>query len=487
MRPTRAGVGPHRPRRLRGPQRLVPTAALLLLSACGARTGVGAWEEVPTADGSAPTDGLAEAGPAEGGLREGGLREGGPLEDASPPWDGGPDDGALPDGPDADLPDGCVDVPWDDVVRVPLALLPEALDVAYVVDTSQSMTHDLPRVVAAARELTRAFRPMARSVRFSVAGFHEMPVRPFAEATDGPLTALSPLTADVAAFEASLGTLVAGGGGDDPEAALPVLHHVLTGAALRGVYEGAERVWIPEPPRCPDGTFGAVCFRDDALRLVVVMTDAPMHGGPGNFAPYLPALRGTDVPAFDDVVAAARERRVGIAGLLSVRGGPWYAYARPHLEALARETGMVDASGAPIVVEYDARRDLGEAVAVLARGVEDARRFDLALALEDADADDGFDALAWVEAVAVVAASPPGGVTAIDPGGRRVLGARPGTTLTVALRLRIPDPPPPRPWPRRLRLRLALQALPGVAVPPTLRLGARTVELALPGASCEAP
>jgi hypothetical protein len=477
---TRLRAGASNLRRRLAAVALVATCTAGSVAGCGARTGVDAQEGAHDADARGP-----DAGPSEGGATEAGSPEGGSDDDAANPGDGGADDGAVLDG---GLPDGCVDVPWRGTVRVPLAiaLLPEALDVAFVIDTSHSMRADLPRAIAAARDVARAFRPMARSVRFAVVGFREMPVPPFsAPTTVGPLTALTPSTGDVASFEAALRGLEACCGGDDPEAALPVLHHVLTGAALGGVYEGAERTWIPEPPPCPEGAFGAVCFRLEALRLAVVMTDAPMHGGPGNFAPYLPALRGTEVPAFDEVVAAARDRQVGITGLLSVRSGPWYAYARPHLEALARETGMVDTAGAPIVVEYDARRDLGEAVAVLARGLDDARRFDLGLSLDDADPDDGFDALAWVQSVTVVAASPADGVTAIDFERRRILGARARSTLVFELLLRIPEPAPPRPWPRRLRVRLALLTLPGIAVPSGLSLGARIVDVPLPGERCD--
>jgi len=125
-------------------------------------------------------------------------------------------------------------------------------------------------------------------------------------------------------FQAQSGVnlLSAGGGGDTPEGDVPSLWQVATGSGRVGA--------------CPGGTFGYPCFRSTAVPIVVLITDAPFHNGPGGSNP----AGYTDYNTMRDAVVAARIRVIGVA----VGGAP-----AGDLTAIALDTGAVDAGGGALV------------------------------------------------------------------------------------------------------------------------------------------
>ena len=75
------------------------------------------------------------------------------------------------------------------------------------------------------------------------------------------------------------------------------LNNVVTGS---GMYFGTTKRGIPPRIDCPAGTWGYPCFRDSAIPVVILFTDAMMHNGPdNNHYPYtaskLGLTRGTDM------------------------------------------------------------------------------------------------------------------------------------------------------------------------------------------------
>jgi len=64
--------------------------------------------------------------------------------------------------------------------------------------------------------------------------------------------------------------LPSNGGADGPESQVESLYQIATGEGLGS--------WVPAyaGPDC----VGAPCFREGALPIIVMFTDAPMHNGP---------------------------------------------------------------------------------------------------------------------------------------------------------------------------------------------------------------
>jgi hypothetical protein len=80
------------------------------------------------------------------------------------------------------------------------------------------------------------------------------------------------VTTDVAAAQTAVNAMSAGGGGDEPEADIQSMYHILTGAAVTAL-----AAHTPAP-----GTFGGVDFRPGSLPVVVNITDAHWHDPSGS-------------------------------------------------------------------------------------------------------------------------------------------------------------------------------------------------------------
>lgn len=157
-------------------------------------------------------------------------------------------------------------------------------------------------------------------------------------------------------MEQAVGGLPCHHGGDGPEAYLPALHALASGAALSWP-ERRETIEAPLPG-CPAGTIGGACFRPRALPLMLLVGDNFFHQGPGDVAPY-----DFDAPDYPETVDALRAIGAQVLGLWS--GDPGSGN-RAHFEVLAEDTGAVDGDGVPLVF------DVGEDGAGLNSGVVQA-------------------------------------------------------------------------------------------------------------------
>lgn len=117
------------------------------------------------------------------------------------------------------------------------------LDVVFVIDTTGSMSDEIDRIKATLLQVTERVRGLDREVdlRYGAVLYRDI--------GDAYLTQHTPLTHDVAAFDALLKTISAGGGGDGPES----LNQGLAVAV-------DEMEW-----------------RDEAAKLMFVVADAPPH------------------------------------------------------------------------------------------------------------------------------------------------------------------------------------------------------------------
>ena len=391
-RPDRTGEGG----RLRAGSRAARTAlalvALAALGGCGARTGI----DVPDAHIDAAR-----------------------VHDAGPPPPPTLCTVVTPETPRATVD-----------LEIPASL--RVVDVMFLVDSTGSMQDEIDQVRL---RLQTVVVPGVRSIipdaAFGVALFGEFPVEPHADPGSGvePYALRTPITTQAAVVEAALDRTPVWGNRDNAEAVIEGLYQVATG-------EGLSR-WIDPGFGCAGGGVGGACFRSDAFRVVLVITDAPMHNGPGPAAPGPPdafPYRFTPSPhSYRQAVEATRAADLFVIGLgADDAGRPSPA---PHLQQLGRDTGSVDAAGQPLFF------DIGGAGEAIGANVVDAVRrlaedvpLDIDATVEDRRGD-ALDALDVVRGIVAARASPPDGVSGME--GSQFLGVRPGTLLGFDLEIDI--------------------------------------------------
>ncbi|MCG8554780.1 MAG: hypothetical protein MJD61_05740, partial [Proteobacteria bacterium] len=271
---------------------------------------------------------------------------------------------------------------------------------------------------------------------FGVGTFSDFPLPDYGKAPgDTPFLLRRRMTGDLEAVQAALRTVRLADGKDQPEAHIEALYQLATGEGLeRGPDDPSPERWFVEPNvGCPSGGFGMACFRPDALPVVLMFTDAVMHGGPVTGSPYDPArLYGARVHTWAEMLEVVTERSMRVVGL--------WSGDRQHsvdLVALSRATGALDSAGNPIVfnIGSDGER-LGPGVVEAVKEFADAVVFDVGTDMVDPVPEDGVDIVSWVEEVRPIRATPMHGVEAIDLSAGKFIGVVAGTQVEFEIRVR---------------------------------------------------
>lgn len=371
--------------------------------------------------------------------------------------------------PDAwEAPRTCIDVPREGATIAQLSL-PASLqvaDVMFVVDSSASMRDEIDGVRRRLREaVVPGIRRIIPDAEFGVALFGEFPVLPHALEDSGvePYLLRSTITDDITRAEVALEDTPVWGNLDDPEASIEAVVQVATGEGLAP--------WIAPSFGCASGGSGGACFRPSAFHVIVLVTDAPMHNGPPGVDPVAPYAFTPAPHSYDDALRAVEAVDaivVGLGASDALRPSPL-----PHLEALARDTGAVDASGAPLVFDIGGSGDrIGDDVVQAIERVAADVPLDVDAIVEDESGDD-VDARALVRSIRPLSADPATG--AREQTETQFLGVIPGTRLTFAIELDASALPPSterRAYPARVVLRASSRA----------RLDAADVLFVVPGA-----
>jgi hypothetical protein len=380
--------------------------------------------------------------------------------------DANEDAGDLPDTftPDAGIPciellpdAGPVELPLDTEVEVGRA------DVVFAVDTTQSMQQEIDQIRDNLRDrLAPGIRSTIRDSQLGVASFRDFPSDPCGDSDDVTFTLNLPVTSDVGRVQAAVRGLVAGGGNDNPEAQVEALFQIATGAG-RGTF-------VPPSFGCPSGGFGYPCFRDDALPVVLLFTDAPFHDGPRGLNPYTCSLPVR--PArYRDAVDALNARGVRVIGLYSGLGS-----GREDLDEIARDTNALDASGNPIVFDIGPNgTGLSESVVQAIRTLASVIELDIDTVLVDPNPRDMVDPRNFVDRVIAVRGEPMSGVGSIERDAGIFRRVRTGTRVVFALSLRN-DVVAPGVGPQRFLLEIVFRG------DGRQRLGSQTIEIVVPGA-----
>jgi len=240
------------------------------------------------------------------------------------------------------------------------------------------------------------------------------------------------IAASPAAAQAGVNSLTAAGGSDWPESQSQALWAMATGNALGG-FVGSRT--------CPGGRWGWPCFRDDAIPIVILFTDAPFHNGTIGGYNYNNGTVGITTPNFTQVVSAMNARGMKV---ISIDSSGNNGEVRQDLRALAFGTSSTDAGGSPFHFNISTNGSgLSSAVVDAVRELADYSRFDVSAVAYDNPSTPGIDERDFVESISAVSWGPG---SCLSRSGARFNGCLPGTHTNFAVVFRndvvMPGPTP---------------------------------------------
>jgi len=195
----------------------------------------------------------------------------------------------------------------------------------------------------------------------------DMPFASWGSSPDEPfILAIRMTPPDMAsAVQSAFNGIMMHGGNDGPESQTLALHQIVTGAGgtwtYGGGFGGGATYTMPNyVGMCLDGGWGAPCFRDAALPIVILFTDICSHNGPpGEDSSCEPYSMVTPVlPTWEEAIAAMNVRGAKFIGVNASPGSSCAGPTAPDslspcyfLNRTAEETGSVDLDSNPLV--YD--------------------------------------------------------------------------------------------------------------------------------------
>lgn len=212
-----------------------------------------------------------------------------------------------------------------------------ALDLMFLTDVTSTFKGHIATLNTKAAALVAAVEDRVPDVRFGLASFADFPIAPYGGWLEGdePYRLNGRLLRNHDNFYAAVGSLMLRFGGDSPESQYEALYQAATGTGLDidddGDYAGIGDI-LPAAPG----------WRDGALRVIVIATDAPCHDG----------ATEPDYPGSSraDAIAALQDHGIMVIALYNDEP------ARAALEPL------VEATGGAMVELQDNSTNLIEAV-----------------------------------------------------------------------------------------------------------------------------
>lgn len=270
-------------------------------------------------------------------------------------------------------------------------------DIFFLIDTTNSMGEEIENLLNGLRTIIiPTLEAVLEDATMGVGRFDDFPIMPYGNRGDVVFELVQQITSDFSRVYNGIDSINIHNGEDLPEASLMALWHIATGDTLNGYVVPA----VLNPGVPGTGNIGAVGFRKDALPIIVLITDAPMHNGPGGSNPYNSTLLGFNPPQYDDVVDSLNDMGIKVVGI----GG---RDAIQDLETIATDTGAVTREGTPIVHMIGADgTGLSESVADQIRTLITGTPQDVNTVLVD-DPNDSVDATRFIKAVRPLEGNPP--------------------------------------------------------------------------------
>jgi len=290
-------------------------------------------------------------------------------------------------------------------------------DIFFLTDTTASMAPTLARVKAtvttADTGIIDRIRATVPDVWFGGGQHDDFPLGGWGAAPDQPFTLAAPMTPRERAGEVqtAFDGMRIHGGSDGPESQTEALFQTMTGAG--GEYLIGRSTY--SMPRygggCLEGTYGAPCFREAALPIIVHFTDICSHNGPPGEAEYFCTPYGGLDPspatweqAMESMTSrGAKYVGVNVSGYRCEGVDPLAQPGTPcfFMRETTRATGSVDLAGAELVYDLTAGGASDEAfVDTIVEALETiATRvpFDVDTALRDDPTDpEGVDARRFI-------------------------------------------------------------------------------------------
>lgn len=350
----------------------------------------------------------------------------------------------IPDsGPDLgiDAPLPCIEIPPEidagPPIELPLSTEAhlERADVLFLIDVTASMGAEIDQIRARLRDrLAPTIFGQIPDTQFAVATLADFATLGFGADDDVPFTLFLPMSPDLSRVQAAMGEVTLGNGQDVPESQVEALFQSATGAGLMGLdSRGRPITWVPPSLGCPRGGYGYPCFREDALPVIFLFTDAAFHNGPGGSEPYLPTFVGTVPATYPEAIEALNANGIRVIGFWS--GGDDTGIA--DLRQTALDTEATRRDGTPLVFDIGRGGErLDERVIEAMQEFADGIVLDIDAVPLDPTPDDGFDVRTLVEAIVPLRADPMSGISGIDTVAGIFLDVRAGTEVVFQLRVR---------------------------------------------------
>jgi len=304
-----------------------------------------------------------------------------------------------------------------------------SVDVYFLMDTSGSMGGELSNLQSGLTSGTYitgcpggiigAMDCTIPDIQFGVGQHEDFATYPFGASSDFAFRHVQDITASPAAAQAAVNSLTLGNGYDVPESQGAALWAVATGNGLGG--------YVSARSGCPAGTFGYPCFREDAIPVIVLVTDAPFHNGSNGYFPY--SGLGFTAPSWSQTLAALQAAGIRV---IVIESANW-SYASDRQLCLddywgvATASGAVDGAGDPFV--YNINSDgtgLDGAVVTAIDDLANATRLDIVARAIDNPAT-AFDERQLVSSITAASYSPGGACNSIS--GDTFISCVPGTDV----------------------------------------------------------
>ncbi|MDH5673496.1 MAG: hypothetical protein OEZ06_15180 [Myxococcales bacterium] len=388
--------------------------------------------------------------------------------------------------------------------RIEILATPAAVDVHINVDTTASIGAEIDALQQGlTTTVTSGLRERVADASFGISRFEDFPRAPYGfdgiregqdARADTPFELVTPITSELERVESAVATLdrPLGEGGDSPESWAEAIYQIASGEGYRSGGEQLIEPW-KGVAAVGGGSGGGVGFREDTLRVLLQITDAPAHD-PDDYLPHFAGTRSLQDAA--EAALLAQVRVVGIATGACVptpeepceqgRASEVHRLVREQLEALAHRTeatieapeqgacpGSLTGAGpeaqqgrCPLV--FDAAQDgsgLSETlVEALVTLIEDVRFERVAARVAD-------DPIGFVRTVEAIAIEQEPGLSpaetadlepedAVDGIEESFVGVRPGTRMVFELGLQNTQiAPASEPQSFRLRIRIEGDAI----------------------------